>query len=70
MYVLTGQRILCGEQLLGRALEHHLAALRAAFGAHIDNPVRILDHAGLDRLETPTGDWSLANAWRRSDGYR
>jgi hypothetical protein len=29
-YVLAGQRILCSEQLLGRAFEHDLAALRAA----------------------------------------
>jgi len=46
-YVLTGQRILCSEQLLGRAFEHDLAALRAAFGAHIDDPVRIFDHPGV-----------------------
>src|ERR1035438_7669257 len=45
-YVLTGQRILSSEQLLGRAFEYHLAALRAAFGAHIDDPVCIFDHAG------------------------
>src|ERR1700691_1844179 len=44
-YVFTGQRILCREQLPGRAFEHDLAALRAAFGAHIDDPVCIFDHA-------------------------
>ena len=44
-YVLTGQRIFCREQLLGRAFEHDLSAFRAAFGTHIDDPVRIFDHA-------------------------
>ena len=46
-YVLAGQRIHGREQLFGRAFEHDLAALRAAFGAHIDDPVRTFDHAGI-----------------------
>ena len=44
-YVLAGQRILCGKQLLGRAFKHDLAALRAALWAHIDDPVCVFDHA-------------------------
>jgi hypothetical protein len=42
---LTGQRILVREQLPGRAFEHDLAALRAAFGAQVDDPVGMFDHS-------------------------
>jgi len=42
-YVLTDQRILCSEQLLGRALEHYSTALVAAFGTHVDDPIGARD---------------------------